>query len=138
MSSLPYSYYPYESVFGRPSGPYAAIELITPDATSVFQLRRFSCFGLLDTGSQVTFVPESILSRLGLQPYSQPRSSIGIGGKASYSPYIVSIEMEEQRVPNFPVLAWEKEIALVGRDVLAEFHVCFDGIGNRFNFVVNS
>jgi predicted aspartyl protease len=120
--------HPYKSINSRPKAPYVTFELHSPSAP-VFSPRQLSCTGLLDTGAEKTYVPTFYLEELALKPISDdPICSYGIGGDAHYYPYIVTIVIDSQSFADIVVYGWERITALVGRDILNNLHVCFDGI----------
>jgi hypothetical protein len=122
----------YIVVDKRPPAPYAVINLYSPDIV-VFGEVQCSCRGLLDTASESTYIPDFLLKdTLGLSPSGELEESVGVGGPASYYPFIVKLGLsigEARNIlsKNIKVLGWERTTALIGRNVLDRLHICFDG-----------
>jgi hypothetical protein len=119
---------PYISIDNRPKAPYATVTLLPPD-TLIFGDTQCICMSLLDTGSETTYVPESLLKQvLHLDAVGKPEGSVGLGGGvASYYPYIITIRVNGTTLTGIKAFGWEKSTALIGRNVLNRLHICFDG-----------
>ena len=113
----------YDDSF-NPAAPIVQIGVGATDAPSVVEVRA-----ILDTGSELTFVPESVVQRLGLQ-------RIGMTG-------IQALGEPVRLVPYYPAriwlggrFAWFDEVvatsepyAILGRGVLNRSRLTLDGPG---------
>ncbi|BDM82033.1 pepsin/retropepsin-like aspartic protease family protein [Acaryochloris marina] len=109
------------------SGPFARIALSLPYQEEFVFGEDSSCYGLLDTGSPITFIPKDLILELNAPLIGPAVISYGVGGHGFYDPYSLSIRLDGIILPNRSVLAWSREIALIGRDILDELEACFNG-----------
>jgi predicted aspartyl protease len=124
--------YSYREIPNRPAAPYVNIEVHCPSFGTPRRPRI--CDALLDTGADRTYIPEKLLrDKLQLSTCSG-ESSTGIGGDEFFFIYIASIRMEQILISDAHVFGWKNSYALVGRDILKSFHICFDGQNQEFSF----
>jgi predicted aspartyl protease len=89
--------------------------------------------GKLDTGADITVIPETFVSKLGLsaKAYLWARS---YDGSFSHRPvYYVRLIIEGTVLPAVRCIAADRQNVLVGRNVLNRFFVTLDGKNLRFN-----
>ncbi len=98
--------------------------------------------GLIDTGSDITAVSQSILQQLGA-PVIVSATTHGIGGTVSVNLYRVSLHIFDARTQNLPwlpypmlnVMALPPNIpfdVLIGLDILRTCKMFVDGPGGQF------
>ncbi|MEY2427482.1 MAG: hypothetical protein QOJ40_367 [Verrucomicrobiota bacterium] len=89
--------------------------------------------GKLDTGADLTVLPESLVPQLGLIP----RASIwarGYDGTFSQRPvYYVRFSIEGHSLPAVRCIAADRRNVLVGRNVLNRFVITLDGKNLQFD-----
>ncbi|MGD1942006.1 MAG: retropepsin-like aspartic protease [Leptolyngbyaceae cyanobacterium] len=93
------------------------------------------CRGILDTGSEVTFIPEDCLLRLGLSTIGSPAEIRGLGGVKKYYPYAAEIGFDGNPNKLVEVYGWQYNYALLGMDWLEEYCVQLDGPCGAFRFM---
>lgn len=92
------------------------------------------CEALLDTGSDISYFPVWLLNtKLDITPSGGPEEVEGIGGASTYYVYLASITINSKKI-NKGVLGWEKEFALIGRDILNVLCIEFNGPQEEFRF----
>lgn len=123
--SYPYKYQPK----GVPA-PFLSVKVQNPLDDS----KKLMCEALLDTGSDISYFPVWLLNaKLDIMPSGGPEEVEGIGGVTTYYVYLASITINSEKL-NKKVLGWEKEFALIGRDILNLLCVEFDGPHEEFRF----
>lgn len=113
--------YKFNEAF-EPPAPYCSILIETFDGS-----RQATLEALLDTGSDISFVPLNVARRLGLRYLGTGRAE-GIGGERvarHIFQAFFSLEREASRETN--MMAWNEDLALLGRDVLNQYHITLDG-----------
>lgn len=85
------------------------------------------CDALLDTGSDNTLFPASLAMELGLVPVDEVIVEEGANMRSCLT-YLVDLELPWSRLSEIEVPADDqREYALVGRDVLNQMRLTFDG-----------
>ena len=122
--------YSYTPQGDRPDAPYMQITLINP----VVPQHRVTCSALLDTGADSTFVPTKFLKSLVVKAYGRPNTFKGFCGSGESVPYIVSVSMDQRAINHNPirVWSWNEKFVLVGRDILNQFCIEFNGLDQFF------
>lgn len=81
----------------------------------------------LDTGADISLIPQSAVTQLGIQIDSQQISLTNFDGEQSSSP-LAQVKLQIERYifrGSFPVV--EREIGIIGRDILNLLPILFDG-----------
>jgi Retroviral aspartyl protease len=136
--------YPYTKISDNlaiPAAPILAVLLMHPDAT---RQRQYRLEAFLDTGSDCTLIPLEAVSILQL-PILKTRESItGVGGGNTIGyPCRASLELAESQFKGAMLIACEAQLIggphrmILGRDILNQFCVKFDGKRQQFSFEVD-
>ncbi len=114
----------YESILFTPPAPLARVTLRHPDSGAT----RADVPMLLDTGADVTLLPQAAVSELGVTPLSDKSYEIiGFEGQASLSS-VVRVEMIFSGLTfRGQFLLIEQEWGILGRNVLNAMSLLFDG-----------
>lgn len=111
--------FPYDSS-RRPPAPVLSLRLRGPNTEPVVVLTA-----LVDTGADITVIPQNLARRLGL-PFVRGIRILGVGGFSRHAT-VHSAEVEVAGMRDIlEVVAFGSE-ALVGRDLLNRWVVRFDG-----------
>lgn len=121
----------YNSSLLRPPGPVVNI-VVRP-------MRRFSPLKTLpaelDTGADITVIPESLAVELQLKP-KEPVLMLGYDENRVKRPtYRVDLEINEYVLHAIRVVAAPRDTILLGRDVLNHFVITLDGKAQTFEMV---
>ena len=134
-------FYPYQKIsenLAIPAAPLITIVLMHPDSS---RHRQYELEAFLDTGSDCTLIPLEAVSVLQL-PLLKGRESItGVGG-ANTIGYAcrANLEMGEMRFEGIKLIACEAQLMggqqrmILGRDVLNQCCIKFDGLRQQFSF----
>jgi predicted aspartyl protease len=110
---------PYSAEF-RPPAPVLALRAGVPGREPALGL-----MALVDTGADLSVLPQSVVAALGLPQVSTTRIQ-GVTGVAESTPvHAATLEVAGTRALA-EVVAWGDE-AIVGRDILARFVLELDG-----------
>jgi len=122
---------------GIPPAPIIPIVIITPD----WQDKEFQVEieAFLDTGSDCTLVPLSLISKLQLTVNRSTAIIQGIGGDAGQSIAVfVNLKLGNSLIKAVRVYGYSGDILneqiIIGRDVLNQCCVEFDGIAETVTF----
>lgn len=95
----------------------------------------------IDTGSASTIIPTSILeAELAVKKTPKPKICVDFNGKEVEMPrYVVDIRIQGNQFPNITILGSNpnQRYGLLGRDLLAEHFLYYDGKGQRFKIELN-
>ena len=133
------TWYPYQSVSGRSEVPLAPILPVTLVNSERNDGRTYELDAFLDTGADVTLIPLEVVSVLRL-PFLNDRVSVtGVGGAVTNGfPCQVDLQFGELQLPLLEVVSCEAfrigrpRQMIIGRDILNQFCVRFDGKRSRF------
>jgi predicted aspartyl protease len=107
----------------HPPAPVAEVSIAHPVNDVVGGPLR----GKLDTGADVTVIPERFVAQLGLRP----RASVWVrsydGAYSQCAVYYVRFFIEGHELPAVRCLATDRNDVLVGRNVLNRFVLTLDG-----------
>lgn len=104
----------------------------------VQQRRRVTTAALLDTGSDVTAIPASLVQRLQLIPFSRLRLEDVSGETRTVLTYAVHLTIGELTLPRLEVIQTGLDQAILGRDVLNHFYVLLSGPELAFSLSATS
>ena len=110
---------------------------LTPIITIVIQNplhpnRRVQVDGLVDTGSDISAIPASVIQELALKRRKQIRLTGVNGIETSFKRYVVNLELAGTHLERRAVVEWPGEVAVIGRDLLSEFAFFYDGKNRQF------
>lgn len=114
---------PRYSTFLTPPGPVATVRLIHP-ATGA-ESHDFA--GKLDTGADMTVIPEDLATQLALPPWGQIWAKGFDGPYAPHFVYYVRFVVQGYLIPPVRCMSAHRNDALLGRDVLNQFIITLDG-----------
>ncbi len=118
---------PYSSRF-YPPAPLVDVTVENPHTPD----RRVTLQAIIDTGADITAIPESVVSQLLLQ-VSERIKVAGLDGKQSTLPtFIVNIRMTDLTIERVEVIGWPSEEIVLGRDLLSNFEIFLDGKNRQF------
>ena len=119
--------YPYSNKFSPPA-PVINITLISPtDVNNIF-----SHSAQLDTGADITTIPQSVIDSLELMP---ARDIIAIGYDNTVSvrlTYYVDVRIGEFKFYPLEILSSPGKDFLIGRDILNQWIITLDGKSQTF------
>jgi predicted aspartyl protease len=119
--------YPYSRKF-EPPAPVIKITLISPaNENSIFSHQA-----LIDTGADITTIPQAVIDGLDLMP---ARDIIAIGYDNTVSirlTYYVNVRIEDFEFFPLEILSSPGKDFLIGRDILNQWTIVLDGKGQIF------
>jgi predicted aspartyl protease len=116
------------------SAPFLSVNIQNP----LDESKKLMCEALLDTGSDISYFPEWLLTtKLNIVPSGGPVEVEGIGGQNTYFVYLAFVTINSKSLTK-KVLGWEKEFALVGCDILNTFCIEFNGPYEEFRFITST
>lgn len=122
--------YIYEPNGDHAHAPYIQAEFINPvDVT-----QSVNCKALLDTGADCTMVPLRVLDQINVQTTGRFASFIGFASDEKCAPYIISVKIDAHSFSQTEVWGWKNNFVLIGRDLLNQCCVEFDGPKLVFSF----
>ncbi len=93
---------------------------------------------IIDTGADITIVPQRYLQQLGVRPISQGTARSVWGDRRVVFVYAVSLRLERLHIRALQVLADpESDEIVLGRNVLNRLHLVLDGPANVIEIVEN-
>jgi Retroviral aspartyl protease len=111
-----------QNTSGKFLAPFIPITILNP-----VNQKSMLVNGFIDTGAEVTLVPSKLLNVIGVHACGK-NSLYGIGGQSYAYKYFVCLSMASHEY-NFhsSVYGWEKDFAIIGRDLLGQLRVVIDG-----------
>lgn len=105
--------------------PPAAVIPLTVRAPGGVDSARLE--GKVDTGADVSAVPERLVSELGLPPVRTVRAAGFTGSLEEVIAYRMDVEIDGLTFPRMEALATRREYVIVGRNVLCALMLRIDG-----------
>jgi hypothetical protein len=122
--------YPYGTDFEPP----APVLRVTIAHSRRRHLRR-TVLALLDTGSDVTAIPDFLIDELQLEPVGWLRVENLAGvGRRQYT-YPIRLQLAELTIPRLEILDSQLDFVVVGRDVLNRFALHLNDPDQTFTVV---
>lgn len=82
---------------------------------------------IADTGADITWIPESKIQQLGSLKYTEIKSKFADGSISIRRKYLVTIQIANDLYERCEVLASPTNTTLIGRDILNNYKLSFDG-----------
>lgn len=123
---------PYDTQFDPP-----AIVLSVMVAGVVHRRPRIELSALIDTGADVTAVPESLVERLKLYPVGRLQLEDANAVKTPVFTYEASVAMAEEPSKKMEVVVTPYPFVILGRDWLSEYYLLLDGPGQQYQISKN-
>ena len=114
----------YEASLFDPPAPVARIVLRNPDAGNAVS----DVLLLVDTGTDVTLLPQASIQELGVSPLADLRYELmGFDGSRSFASVVLVDMVFLNRVFRGRYLVTEGECGILGRDILNHVTLLLDG-----------
>lgn len=118
----------YDETFDPPA-PIAEIAL----RNQITGERIENIFALLDTGADVSLLPLSAIEKLQIEPSGEKVNLVGFDESQSFSnAYVLQVIFLGRKITG-EYCTIDDEIGILGRDVLNEFSIVFDGVNLEWN-----
>ena len=119
--------YSYDAGY-QPPAPVLPIQISRPWGTASLTVQ-----GFLDSGADMSVIPNAAVRDLNLQPVSVT-SSRGFGGTVEESMvFSASVSLMRKEAEAVRVLAWDEDYALIGRDLINGWRLTLDGPAQAFS-----
>jgi predicted aspartyl protease len=112
-----------------PPAPVADVVVAHPVSSAKSSALR----GKLDTGADLTVIPEALVSLLALTARSHLWARSYDGTLLRRPVYYVRLTLEDHELPAVRCIAADRRNVLVGRNVLNKFIITLDGRNLRFD-----
>lgn len=123
---------PYDTQFDPP-----AIILSVTIAGVVHRRSRVELSALVDTGADVTAVPESLVERLKLYPVGRLQLEDAHAVKTGVFTYEANVAMAEEPAKKMEVVVTPYPFVILGRDWLSEYYLLLDGPDQQYEIRKN-
>jgi hypothetical protein len=121
--------YAYQSISSEaPEIPILTVNLFLPGDN---RSPKISCISILDTGSDCTLLPITLLMQARARPTQGLRKIPVCGIEVSAIPFFVGLTFGQYELPNIRIYGVGTEeigtAGLIGRDILNQFKIDFNG-----------
>jgi predicted aspartyl protease len=123
---------PYNTQFDPP-----AIVLSVTIVGIVHRRPRIELSALIDTGADITAVPESLVERLKLYPVGRLQLEDANAVKTSIFTYEAKMAMVGEPAKKMEVIVTPYPFVILGRDWLSDYYILLDGPGQQFQLSKN-
>lgn len=107
-------------------------------ANTANKRRRRSLSALLDTGSDITAIPDSLAQPLQLYPIGQIQLESVEATTTTVLTYAVHLTIGDLSIPRLEVILTGLDFIVVGRDVLNRFYLLLNGPEQNFDLRATS
>jgi predicted aspartyl protease len=109
----------------RVPAPQISVRVSSPQQEHL----RSEVEALVDTGAAMTCIPEKIIAQLDKDclQYNVRTVTGATGQQENRCSYIVHLHIAECDFRDIEVIALDRDYALIGRDILNEYELTFDG-----------
>ena len=111
----------YDASFNPPA-PVVDVAIINPVRRSEFSILR----GKLDTGADITVIPEQLVGQLGIRPKGRVWTRGYDGTYVHRLVYYVRLKLEKFELKSVRCIASDRSDVLLGRNVLNRFYIILD------------
>ena len=116
--------YKYSSLFAdSPPVPRLMVKISSPRDVNISK----NIMAIVDTGASKTCVPSDLIRYLGCIEYRNVNVYGVTGGPNRRKIVIVHMKLSECEYKNFEVLEIDRGYAVIGRDILNDYNLLFDG-----------
>lgn len=123
---------PYDMQFDPP-----AIVLPVTIGGVVHRRSRIELSALIDTGADVTAVPESLVERLKLYPVGRLQLEDANAVKTVVFTYDANMAMARESAKKMEVIVTPYPFVILGRDWLSDYYLLLNGPGQQFQLSKN-
>jgi predicted aspartyl protease len=123
---------PYNTQFDPP-----AIVLSVMIVGIVHRRPRIELFALIDTGADITAVPESLVEKLKLYPVGRLQLEDANAVKTSVFTYEAKMARVGEQAKKMEVIVTPYPFVILGRDWLSDYYILLDGPGQQFQLSKN-
>ena len=121
----------YDDSLLKPPGPVVPVAVRPTGRASPNQ----NVLGELDTGSDITVIPESLAMRMRLSPEQSVIMTGYDGTDTKRDTYLVDLEVADCTLKSLKVVAAPRTTILLGRDILNHFIITLDGKAQTFEMI---
>lgn len=119
--------------FLTPPAPF--LDIVVANRTN--RRWRATIPALLDTGSEITAIPEQYIERLRLYPVGQIKLTGIHSTKINYT-YSINLQILTNKFTDIEIVSTQLEFAVVGREILNELFLTLDGPSLAFSVKVTT